>query len=86
MVAITANNSSLFFHECRVSLVNDLAVVKMSGGPVRFTTTIRAACLPFDYVNVRDATSLQPQPYITGWGALDDGQRSTTILRQVGRC
>jgi len=67
----------------KVSLVNDLAVVKMSGGPVRFTTTIRAACLPFDYVNVRDATSLQPQPYITGWGALDDGQRSTTILRQA---
>jgi len=66
----------------KVSLVNDIALVKISGNPLTYTTRIRAACLPFDYQGVTD-TSIQPSPYVTGFGALEDGQPSATKLFQA---
>ena len=57
--------------------------MKISGNPLTYTTRIRAACLPFDYQGVTD-TSIQPSPYVTGFGALEDGQPSATKLFQVG--
>jgi len=65
----------------RTSLENDLAIVKISGSPLSYSTRVRAACLPYDYRGVRD-TSL-PEPYITGWGALDDDQPAAAVLQQA---
>jgi len=65
-----------------VSLVNDIALVKISGNPLTYTSRVRAACLPYDFTGVSD-TSFRDQPYVTGFGALEDGSSSPNKLFQA---
>lgn len=64
------------------SLVNDIALVRISGDALTYNSRVRAACLPYDYQGVSDS-NFQPTPYVTGFGALEDGQPSATKLFQA---
>jgi len=64
------------------ALVNDIAVVTISGPDLEFSQTIRSACLPYDYVGV-NYERFQTNPTIVGWGATQNNGAASTVCRQA---
>merc|ERR1719367_447050 len=64
------------------ALVNDIAVVTVSGSDLEFSQTIRSACLPYDYVGV-NYESFRNDPTIVGWGATQNNGAASTVCRQA---
>lgn len=71
----------LFFIFLRNTLQNDIAIVRIAGGPIRFSETVKPACLPYRYRNTR-MENLR-DPWVVGWGAVDDGRPASSLLREV---
>ena len=64
------------------ALVNDIAVVTLSGSDIEFSNTLRPACLPYDYRGF-DFESLRNDPTVIGWGATSTSGGVSNVLRQV---
>jgi len=64
------------------ALVNDIAIVTISGPQLEFSSTIRSACLPYDYVGM-NYERFRNDPTIVGWGATQNNGASSTVCRQA---
>jgi len=64
------------------ALVNDIAIVTISGPQLEFSQTIRSACLPYDYTGV-NYERFRNDPTIVGWGATRNNGASSTVCRQA---
>ena len=57
-------------------------MVTLSGSDLEFSSTIRSACLPYDYVGV-NYESFRNDPTVVGWGATSNNGGASNICRQV---
>lgn len=64
------------------ALVNDIAIVTISGADLQFSNTVRSACLPYDYTGINYET-FRSEPTVVGWGATKNNGAASPICRQA---
>jgi len=64
------------------ALVNDISIVTLSGQDLQFSSTLRPACLPYDYVNI-NYERFRNEPSIVGWGATRTNGQASSVCRQA---